>query len=87
MQVLRKYIVESKRIRFEGNGYGNEWIEEALKRGLKNTIDTTEALKTFVTEKTLKLFSDMKVLSEREMEAERSYRDAFIQSINYWYGC
>lgn len=74
LQVLRKYIVESKRIRFEGNGYGNEWIEEALKRGLKNTIDTTEALKTFITKKTLKLFSDMKVLSEREMEARYEIR-------------
>ncbi|OFX43381.1 MAG: glutamine synthetase [Bacteroidetes bacterium GWA2_30_7] len=69
LQVLRKYIVESKRIRFEGNGYCDEWINEALKRGLKNTIDTTEALKTFVTEKSLKLFTDLKVLSEREMYA------------------
>lgn len=74
LQVLRKYIVESKRIRFEGNGYGEEWIAEALKRGLKNTIDTTEALKTFITKKSLKLFSDMKVLSEREMEARYEIR-------------
>ena len=43
-QVLRKYIVESKKIRFEGNGYGEEWVKEAAKRGLSNIKTTPQAL-------------------------------------------
>lgn len=74
LQVLRKYIVESKRIRFEGNGYSNEWVDEATQRGMKNIKDTPEALKAFISEKSKKMFSDMKVLTERELEARYEIR-------------
>lgn len=68
-QVIKKYIRESKRIRFEGNSYSQEWIEEASKRGLSNLQSTPEALKAFVSEKTVKLFEDNKVLTRRELHA------------------
>ncbi|NQT76391.1 MAG: glutamine synthetase III [Bacteroidetes bacterium] len=68
-QVIKKYIRESKRIRFEGNSYSQEWIEEASKRGLSNLQSTPEALKAFVSEDTIKLFEVNNVLTRRELHA------------------
>ncbi|HCT29258.1 MAG TPA: glutamine synthetase type III, partial [Bacteroidales bacterium] len=73
-QVLKKYIIDSKKIRFEGNGYGNEWIIEAEKRGLSNISNIPDALKEFITPKTIQLFGDSQVLSERELEARYDIR-------------
>lgn len=69
LQVLRDYISESKKIRFEGNGYGEEWVKEAAKRGLSNIKTTPLALDAFVTEKSLNLFEKHKIYSHRELEA------------------
>lgn len=68
-QVLRRYISESKNIRFEGNGYGDEWVKEAAKRGLSNFAKTPEALDAFVSKQTLDLFEKNNVMSHREVEA------------------
>ncbi|MDR0982672.1 MAG: glutamine synthetase III [Culturomica sp.] len=68
-QILRKFIIESKKIRFEGNGYGDEWKKEAFKRGLSTVSDCVEALKGYVTPKARKLFVDNGIFSERELEA------------------
>ena len=67
--VLKKYIVESKIIRFEGNGYGEEWKKEAKKRGLNNIATTPSALEAYVSKKTMHLFEHMNILSHREQEA------------------
>jgi len=64
--VLREYIKASKRILFEGNGYGEEWEKEAEKRGLSNNKTTPLALKAKVSEKALSLFEEMKVMSKIE---------------------
>lgn len=69
LQVLKKYIVESKIIRFEGNGYGDEWKKEAKKRGLNNIATTPSALEAYTSKKTLHLFEHMNILSHREQEA------------------
>ena len=68
-QVLKRYILESKKIRFEGNNYSQEWIEEAARRGLSNLGTTPMALKTLVTRKTKQLFERNHILNERELEA------------------
>jgi glutamine synthetase len=68
-QVLRKYIIESKNVRFEGNGYGQEWIEEAKRRGLSNLTDVPEALRSLISEKSMKVFHDNNILTEREVHA------------------
>ena len=73
-QVLKKYIIASKKIRFEGNGYGDEWIKEAAKRGLSNIADVPEALKAFVTKHTKDVFKNSEVLTERELEARYDIR-------------
>ncbi len=69
LRVIRDMIVESKAIRFEGNGYGDEWKKEAAKRGLSNIQDTPRALDVWDRKETKKLFADMGVLSEIELEA------------------
>ncbi len=68
-KILRKYIKESKRIRFEGNSYGDEWIAEAISRGLANVPSTPEALKIMTDKEVIKLFEDQNVLSKREVLA------------------
>lgn len=67
--VLKEYIKDSKRIRFEGDGYGDEWEKEAKKRGLSNHKTTPEALKAKVSKKSVALFEEMGILSKVEMEA------------------
>jgi glutamine synthetase len=67
--VLRKYIVESKNIRFEGNGYGDEWVKEAKRRGLNNVKTTPHALDFLVSSKSVKLFTEFNIFTERELEA------------------
>ena len=68
-RIIRKYITESKKIRFEGNSYGEEWIEEARSRGLSNITSTPKALDVMITPANFKLFSDHNVLNEREIRA------------------
>lgn len=67
--VLREYIKESKKIRFEGDGYGEAWEKEAKKRGLSNNKTTPTALKAKVSEKSLKLFEELNIMSRIESEA------------------
>ena len=69
LKILKKYIVESKAIRFEGNGYGDEWVKEAEKRGLANIKTTPHALDAMVSDKTKKLYTELGILSEVELEA------------------
>lgn len=69
LQVLRKYIVETKNIRFEGNGYSDEWVKEAKRRGLSNITTIPPALDAMVSKKSKKLFADNNIFSEREAEA------------------
>ena len=67
--VLREYIKQSKRIRFEGDGYGEAWEKEAKKRGLSNNKTTPEALKARVSKKTISLFEELGIMSKVEIEA------------------
>lgn len=81
-KILRKYIISSKPIRFEGNGYSNDWKVEAEKRGLTNTPDAVEALKAYVAEESLELFSGLDVLSKPEIEARYEiYNEIFTKKI------
>jgi glutamine synthetase len=68
-QTLKKYIIESKKIRFEGNGYGDEWKTEAKKRGLNNVPTTPGALEAMISKKTLAMFESQGILNHREQEA------------------
>ena len=67
--VLREYVKDSKRIRFEGDGYGEAWEKEAKKRGLSNNKSTPEALKAKVSKKTIALYEELEIMSRVEIEA------------------
>jgi glutamine synthetase len=67
--ILKLYIKESKAIRFEGDGYGDAWKEEAAKRGLSNEPSTPRALDAYVSDATLQMFENLNVMSKREAEA------------------
>lgn len=67
--ILKRYIIESKNIRFEGNGYGDAWVKEAEKRGLSNVKTTPHALDFFLDKKVKDLFKATKVLTPTELEA------------------
>nr|WP_121271582.1 glutamine synthetase III [Pedobacter schmidteae] len=69
LTVIKKYIKESKDIRFEGNGYSDEWAAEAEKRGLSNIKTTPKALDAYVSEKSTELFGKLNIFSERELHA------------------
>lgn len=67
--VLREYIKGSKRIRFEGDGYGQAWEDEAAKRGLSNNKTTPQALKAKVSKRAIELYEQLGILSKVEIEA------------------
>ncbi|MCC5919606.1 MAG: glutamine synthetase III [Cyclobacteriaceae bacterium] len=69
IKVLRDLIIESKAIRFEKDGYSDEWVKEAEKRGLNNVKTTDEALDFYLTDQAIKLFTDNKVFTEAELRA------------------
>ncbi len=67
-QILKKLIIESKPIRFDGDGYSDQWVEEAAKRGLTNVNSVPESLSAYLTDDVKKLFADLDILSEAELE-------------------
>ena len=67
-QILKKLIINTKPIRFDGDGYSNDWVVEAQKRGLSNINSVPEALERYLTEPVKKLFASQQVLTETELE-------------------
>src|SRR6056297_505041 len=70
-RVLKQYITESKEIRFEGDGYSQDWVEEAERRGLSNIKSIPGSLEAFLTPKTIEVFRNNNILNERELEARQ----------------
>jgi glutamine synthetase len=71
IRILKKYIVESKHILFEGDNYSKEWEIEAQKRGLNNVKTTPQALDFFLEKKNMDVFIENGVFSAREIEARQ----------------
>ncbi len=74
IDVLRDYIKSSKKVRFEGDGYSEEWVKEAEKRGLSNVKDTPRALDFSVSDKAVKLYEKHKVLTKVEIDARHEIK-------------
>jgi len=74
VNVLRKYIKESKKVRFEGDGYSEEWEKEAEKRGLSNLKSTAEALDVLLSKQVADLYKRHNVLNEKELHARHEIR-------------
>lgn len=69
MEVLKRYITESKKICFEGNNYSKEWEEEAARRGLNNVKNTPRALDFMIATKSIDLFVRNEVFTKEEIHA------------------
>ena len=69
LNVVRKYIKDSKAIRFEGNGYSEEWEKEAATRGLSNIKSKPKSLYVYVTPESIALFETLGIYNKRESEA------------------
>ncbi len=80
--VLREYIKSSKRIRFDGDGYSEEWEKEAKRRKLSNNKTTPEALQVLSHKDSLELFDSMGVMSETEVRARQEVElDTYVLNI------
>ncbi len=85
LEVVREAVIETKAVRFEGNGYSDEWVEEAAKRGLLNLAKTPEALAEMVTPDAVEFFKRTHVFSEGEVHSryhvnlERYIKDVEIE--------
>lgn len=82
MGVLRKYIKESKVIRFEGDGYSDAWVKEAKKRGLNNITNAVRAIDAYLSPKSVKMFEKHGVLSHKELEARQEIKlESYIKKV------
>lgn len=82
VNVLRKYIKESKAIRFEGDGYSDEWVKEAKKRGLNNITNSVKAIDAYLSPKSVKMFERHAVLSHKELEARQEIKlESYIKKV------
>ncbi len=72
--ILREYIKVSKNIMFEGDGYSEEWAEEAAQRGLNNLKTTPEALKKELDKKFVDLYEELGIYTHREIEARNEIK-------------
>jgi glutamine synthetase len=82
MQVIQKYIVESKKVLFEGDGYSEAWANEAAKRGLPNVKTTPQALDAYTTDLAKKLFESNDIYNHAELEARHEIMlEAYIKKV------
>ena len=68
-ELIKKTVTEHQKVIFNGDGYSDEWIAEAEKRGLPNVKSMVEAVPYLTTEKTVKLFERQNVLTKAELES------------------
>lgn len=82
MQVIQRYIVESKNVLFEGDGYSEEWANEAARRGLPNVKTTPLALDAYVTDVAKHLFDSNEIYTHAELEARHEIMlEAYIKKV------
>ena len=68
-ELLKKTVIDHKRVIFNGNGYTDEWIEEAEKRGLYNLVSTPDALPHLIDEKNAKLLTSHHIFTDAELHS------------------
>ena len=81
--LIKEYATEHQRIVFNGNGYSEEWVEEAKRRGLPNINSMVEAIPALVTDKAIQLFGKFGVFTEAELRsrAEIQY-EGYSKALN-----
>ena len=79
---LREILTSSKNIIFGGNGYSDEWVTEAARRGLSNVKNTAEALQAYLSPQSVKLFTENGIFSHKELEARTEIRyETYVLSL------
>lgn len=82
-ELIKKTFIQHKRIIYNGNGYSQEWIDEAERRGLPNIKSMVDAIPALVTDKSVKLFEKHKVFSKTELIARMDVLyDSYSKAIN-----
>lgn len=86
--VVREIIKETKAIRFEGNGYSEDWVVEAAKRGLPNLRKSPEALREMVSESSLKVFAELGILTKEEAHSRFNVQiERYIKNLQIEVDC
>ncbi len=81
--LIKEYMTAHRRIVFNGNGYAEEWVEEARKRGLPNIKSMIEAANTLTTDKAVKLFEKFHIFTKVELESrEEIIYETYAKTIN-----
>ncbi|MBO5474163.1 MAG: glutamine synthetase III [Lachnospiraceae bacterium] len=81
--LIKEYMTEHQRIIFNGNGYSEEWVEEAERRGLPNIKSMIEAASTITTDKAVKLFEKFGIFTKVELESrEEIIYETYAKTIN-----
>ena len=81
--LIKKYASEHQRIVFNGNGYSDEWVEEAKRRGLPNITSMVDAIPALITEKSIKLFEKYGVFTKAELESRVEVKyETYAKAIN-----
>ena len=80
---IYKIMKENKDIVFNGNGYSDEWVEEAARRGLPNVKSVVDAIPAYVSDSTVEMFEKLGVMTRRELEARKEIKlDEYAGLIN-----
>ena len=83
LEVVKDTVIATKAIRFEGNNYAAEWVEEAKRRGLPNLRNTPEALAELIRPETKEFLARMRIFGESESEARYVVRlERYIKDID-----
>ena len=81
--LLKKTIIDHKRVIFNGNGYTDEWIEEAEKRGLYNLVSTPDALPHFIDEKNETLLTSHHIFTDAELHSRYEIKlDNYVKTLH-----
>ncbi|MFR8547267.1 MAG: glutamine synthetase III [Lachnospiraceae bacterium] len=81
--LIKRYAREHQRIVFNGNGYSEEWVEEAARRGLPNLKSMVDAIPALVTDKAVRLFGTFGVFTKAELESRVEIQyEAYAKAIN-----
>ena len=81
--LIKEYMTKHQRIIFNGNGYSDEWVLEAERRGLPNIASMIEAVDTLTTEKAVTLFEKFKIFTKPELESrEEVLYETYVKTIN-----
>ena len=82
-ELLPTIVKENKRIIFNGNGYGDEWHQEAAKRGLANHKTTVDVLPVVIRKDTIELFTKYKVYTDKELQSRfMILSEAYVKTLN-----